>query len=279
MAKALTSVVIILLLLSIGSLFLGYQLFGKREILKGRVQQTEQTLGRIASNIGYEGFRVGALAADDPEGLTRMTAPLNQLAAATLVQYTELQDARQDLETVPQDLNSLGDEHDRASPDLDKERNESESFRNQAEQARSQLASKDAEISRLQEKDTRLNIQIQDLNNEMAQTEDELRDAQDKIITLEETVKLMEVELGGAGGIVREGLTGRVLHVNRDWNFVVIDLGTKNGLAPKTEMLIHRGENLVGKVIVSNLSQDMAIAELQNDWSQTSVMEGDYVVF
>jgi uncharacterized phage infection (PIP) family protein YhgE len=279
MAKALTPVVIILLLLSVGSLLLGFQLFGKREVLKGRVQQTEQALGRIASNIGYEGFRVGALAADDPEGLTRMTAPLNQLAAATLVQYTELQDTRQDLETTRQDLNGLRDEHDRALADLDQARSEANNMRTQFEQVRSQVAAKDAEISRLQEKDTRLNMQIQDLNNEIAQTGDELRDAQDKIITLEETVKLMEVELGGATGMVAEGLTGRVLHVNRDWNFVIIDLGTRDGLAPKTEMLIHRADTLVGKVMVSNLGQDMAIAELQPGWTQTTVEEGDYVVF
>lgn len=279
MAKALTPVVIILLLLSVGSLFLGFQLFGKREVLKGRVQQTEQALGRIASNIGYEGFRVGSLAADDPEGLTRMTAPLNQLAAATLVQYTELQDSRQDLETTRQDLNSMRDQYDRAQADLDLARSEADNMRRQSEQYSGQLAAKDAEINRLQAKDTELSIQIQDLNNEIAQTEDELRDAQDKIIGLEETVKLMEVELGGASGLVTEGLTGRVLHVNRDWNFVVIDLGTRDGLAPKSEMLIHRGESLVGKIIVSNLGQDMAIAELQADWTQTNVKEGDYVVF
>ena len=59
----------------------------------------------------------------------------------------------------------------------------------------------------------------------------------------------------------------------------VIDLGSDDGLVPNAEMLIHRKDALVGKVTISGIARNMAIAELQPDWVQASVKEGDYVVF
>lgn len=280
MSKALTPVLILLLLLSIGSLILGIQLFGKREVLKGRVQQTEQALAKIASNIGYTGFNVAALAAEDADGLTRIQGPLKQLAAAAQVQYTELQDARQDIETVRQDLSVTKDELDRAVANLDQTRAQVDSLTSAANEAKAQLAIKENEIARLQSNESTLNLKIEDLNNELVQAEDSLRDAEDKIVTLEQSIGLLELELGqGSAGSVRKGLTGRVLFVNRDWNFVVIDLGSQDGLVPNAEMLIHRDDSLVGKIVISNLSPDMSIAELEAGWLQGQVREGDYVVF
>lgn len=280
MAKALTPIVIVLLLLSIGSLVLGLQLFGKREVLKGRVQQTEQALAKIASNIGYTGFDVAALAAEDSDGLTRLQGPLNQLAAAAQVQYTELQDAKQDIETVRQDLLTTKDELDRAVANLDQARAQVDTLNATINETKAKLSTRDEEMARLQSSENALNLKIEDLNNELAQAEDSLRDAEDKIVTLEQSVQMLESELGqGQAASIRKGLTGRVLFVSPDWNFIVIDLGSQDGLVPNTEMLIHRNDSLVGKIIVSNLSPDMSIAELESGWLQAEVKEGDFVVF
>lgn len=280
MAKALKPVVILLLLLCIGALVLGIQLFGKREVLKGRVQQTEQALAKIAENLHYDGFRVSALAVDKVEGLDQMKAPLSQLAAAAALQYTELQDTKQDLETTRQDLAMTKDELERTIADLDRTKAQVETLTTALNEKTAQLAAMEVRVDTLEQEKVSLTMQIDDLNNQLVQSEDELRDAQDKILTLEQAINLMDLELGqGRTHPIPKGLTGRVLHVNKDWNFVVIDLGSDDGLVPDAEMLIHRKDKLIGKIVISGLSRSMSIAELDTGWTQTSVKEGDFVVF
>ncbi|HMO49490.1 MAG TPA: hypothetical protein PKE26_03790 [Kiritimatiellia bacterium] len=280
MAKALKPIVVLLLLLCIGSLVLGIQLFGKREVLKGRVQKTEQALADVARNIRHDGFAVRALAAEDAEGLARMDAPLRQLTAAAQVIYDTLEQTRQDLETTRQDLSMTKDELARTVSDLDRAKVQVENLTQTVNERNSTISRLETRVDGLEQEKVALTIQIDDLNNQILQSEDELRDAQDKILTLEQTINLMDLELGqGRTRAVPKGLTGRILHVNKDWNFVVIDLGSDDGLVPQAEMLIHRKDALVGKVTISGLSRNMSIAELQADWAQATVKEGDNVVF
>lgn len=280
MAKALKPVVIILLVLCVGSLILGIQLFGKREILKGRVQENEKALAKIAANIRQDGFNVSALAAEDKDGLAAMQAPLNQLAVAAQLQYTELQDVKQDLETKEQDLAATKDERDRALADADRSKAQLETATTSLNAKIAEVTTLEGRVDTLESEKVSLTVQMDDLNNKLLQSEDEIRDARDKILTLEQTINLMDIELGqGRTRAIPKGLTGRILHINKDWNFVVIDLGTDDGLVPNAEMLIHRDDALVGKVIISGVTRDMSIAELEADWNQMNVQEGDYVVF
>ena len=280
MSKALTPVVILLLLLSVGSLVLGINLFSKREVLKGRVQKNEQALAQVAKNIRYDQFNVASLAIEKTEELSRMQAPLNQLAAAAQVQYDDLQNTKQDLETTRQDLSMTKDELARTQSDLDRALAKVDNLEKTLVEKEATIASQNTRIESLEQEKIALSVQIDEANNKLAESEDELRDAMDKITTLEQTINLMDLELGqGRARAIPRGLTGRILAVNKEWNFVVLDIGSDDGLVPDAEMLIHREDKLVGKVLISGLSRDMAIAELESGWTQTTVAEGDLVVF
>lgn len=280
MAKALKPIVVLLLLLCIGSLVLGFQLFGKREVLKGRTQKMEQALGTIAKNIRHDAFQVGSLAAEDSDQLTRIDAPLKLLAAAAQVQYDDLQNTKQDLETTRQDLSMTKDQLARTEADLDRSKAQVEQLNTAVTEKNNQIAEQNTRIDALEQDKVNFQIQIDDLNNQLVASEDELRDAQDKIVTLEQTIGQLELELGyGKTKALPKGLTGRILFVNKDWNFVVIDLGSDDGIVPNAEMLIHRKDTLIGKITISGISRNMAIAELQADWAQANVKEGDFVVF
>jgi len=280
MAKALKPIVVLLLLLCIGSLVLEFLLFGKREVLKGRTQKMEQALGSIAKNIRYDAFNVTSLVAETPEQLSGIQGPLNQLAAAAEVQYTDLQNTKQDLETTRQDLSMTKDELARTKSDLDRANAQIETLNTTISEKNTQIAQQETRIDGLEQEKVGLQIQIDELNNQIVQVEDELRDSQDKVLTLEQTVNQLELELGyGKTKVLPKGLTGRILFVNKDWNFVVIDLGSDDGIVPNAEMLIHRKDTLIGKVTISGISRKMAIAELKPDWAQAAVKEGDFVVF
>jgi len=280
MSKALTPVVILVLLLSIGSLVLGINLFSKREVLKGRVQENEKGLKMVAEKIRYDGFDAGSLVVDTTDDFQKMRVTLNQLAAAADNQYNELQTTKQDLETVRQDLSMTKDELARTQADLDRSEAKVENLEQTLSEKQAEIASQNSKIEELQSENLSLSEQIDEANVRLGQSEEELRDAMDKISSLEQTINLMDLEMGQGGTrIVPKGLTGQIMHVNKEWNFVVINIGSDDGLVPNAEMLIHREDALVGKILISGLSRNMSIAELKADWTQTEVMEGDYVVF
>ena len=275
MAKALKPLIIILLILSFTSLILGVVLFSKREILKGRALKSEAGLASIAEKIHYDGLDAAKLASYDD-----MQGELDKLAAAADNTYEDLQNTKADLETKKAEL-------DQTKTDLAATKNQLEQREDDVRQLNQKVAQKDADldtakgtIEQLEQDKTGLQTQINEVNDKLAKTEDESRDLQDKIVTLEQTVKDLEHEIGSTGRVsLPKGTSGKVLVVNKDWNFVILDIGSEKGLVPNAEMLVHREDKLVGKVSISAVSKTLAIAEIMNDWQQSPLREGDFVVY
>ena len=80
---------------------------------------------------------------------------------------------------------------------------------------------------------------------------------------------------------MRNGLEGRILAVNQAWNFVVLNLGDKNGVVGNAEMLIKRGAQLVGKVRVTSVEPSTSIADIiANSVPRgLSIQPGDNVIY
>ena len=76
-----------------------------------------------------------------------------------------------------------------------------------------------------------------------------------------------------------EGLKGSVVEVDSDWDFVVLDIGSQQGVIEKGEMLVNRGGNLVAKVKITSVMENRSIANIMSDWKQTDVSVGDQVVY
>jgi len=80
---------------------------------------------------------------------------------------------------------------------------------------------------------------------------------------------------------MRNGLEGRILAVNQAWNFVVLNLGDKNGVVGNAEMLIKRGNQLVGKVRVTSVEPSTSIADIvaSSVPRGVSIQPGDNVIY
>jgi peptidoglycan hydrolase CwlO-like protein len=279
MAKALKPLVIILLLLSIASLVLGTILFGKREVLKGRIQKTEQALGQVAEKLRFADFNVGQLA--DYE---TMDAPLAKLATAADLQYEELQTTKKDLDDTKAVLAQTKD-------DLNTTKQSLESANAQIAQLTDTITAKNAEIAQaaakaeeLNQQITGLQSQITDLNAQVARIEEEKRDLNDKIAEMDQDVKGLEADLancrgGGPEPRMKKGLGGKIVVVNKDWNFVVIDVGSDEGALVNGVFLVHRSDKLIGKVRVSSVTRNLALAEIVSDWQLAAIKEGDQIVY
>jgi myosin heavy subunit len=78
----------------------------------------------------------------------------------------------------------------------------------------------------------------------------------------------------------RNSLTSRVIAVNYDWGFVIIDAGKATGLTQDTKLIVTRGAQTVGKVSVMSVDAKNAMAAIVPDTVVNGqiIMPGDRVI-
>ena len=92
---------------------------------------------------------------------------------------------------------------------------------------------------------------------------------------------LQKREADRASGASMQGLRGRVLAVDRNWNFVVLDLGNRNGVNNNATMIIERGGSMVGRIRITSVEPSQSVADIipNSVPAGISVQPGDTVVF
>jgi hypothetical protein len=139
-----------------------------------------------------------------------------------------------------------------------------------------------------------LQSQIDDLRHQLDGAEKEkallaekLQDAQQrptvKEATKAETRKRRETASGQreSGGSHRAGVHGTVLAYNQAYNFVVLNLGARNGVEPNSEMLVLRDGTLIGKIRISSVEPATAIGDIMSNSLArgVQVQPGDNVIY
>ena len=78
-----------------------------------------------------------------------------------------------------------------------------------------------------------------------------------------------------------QGLTGQVLAVNRAYNFLVISLGDKQGVAMNGEMIVKRGGLQVARVKITSVEPTTSIADIVPGslGRGVNVQAGDEVIY
>ena len=79
----------------------------------------------------------------------------------------------------------------------------------------------------------------------------------------------------------RAGVHGTVLAYNQAYNFVVLNLGARNGVEPNSEMLVLRDGTLIGKIRISSVEPATAIGDIiSNSLARgVQVQPGDSVIY
>jgi len=79
----------------------------------------------------------------------------------------------------------------------------------------------------------------------------------------------------------RAGVHGTVLAYNQAYNFVVLNLGARNGVEPNSEMLVLRDGTLIGKIRISSVEPATAIGDIiTNSLARgVQVQTGDSVIY
>jgi hypothetical protein len=74
-------------------------------------------------------------------------------------------------------------------------------------------------------------------------------------------------------------LTGRVVAIDKTWNFVVLDVGKDNKLVENVELTVYRGNQMIGKVRTASVDAKVAIADVIPDLTPGEIQVGDKVLY
>ncbi|MDR0994367.1 MAG: hypothetical protein LBN38_07390 [Verrucomicrobiota bacterium] len=288
MAKLLKPLVVIVLLVSIAALVIqATVLFPKRTLIKDRTQKLENGMNRVVSTLRGSlsediqqavPFAISNLRVDKTADIGRMDAELNRAHSVAQAVLQGWEDTKTDLENTRLDLENT--------------RNELEITRNQLEDARTQIVqlnetirAKDQElieqsnlIASLEEEKSSLEMQLANLNEELDALRDQVAGLEEEKNALELILAQYDKEADSTTNMA-VGTTAKIVYLNPDWNFVIIDIGEASGAKVGAEMIIHRGDQMLGKIQLSRVLDNVSIAEVLPDFQKDSIQEGDDVLF
>lgn len=151
-----------------------------------------------------------------------------------------------------------------------------------------EIANYKDEITEIEELKTRLQEAIEkreELERRALKTrqqhEKELNQLREQKLKLEQKLQEQTGEIPGAVKIENikiltgKKFSGKIVAVNRKYNFIVVNIGKKDGLEEGTILIVHRGKNFVGKARVARVYDAMSAADLLKDWMQDNVEVGD----
>jgi hypothetical protein len=168
---------------------------------------------------------------------------------------------------------------------------------NEKKQVETKLQDKDAEIAALQKQadekqpgaanpgaasTVELQAQLDDARQQLDNAEREKSVLSEKIQTVtEKSSRLEDEKKRRAVARGKVGVRGTILAVNRAYNFVVLNLGGRNGVEPHSEMLIVRDGTYIGKIRISSVEPATAIGDIiTNTLARgVQVQPGDIVIY
>lgn len=284
--------VVLIFVLSGAALVFGVLLFQERETLKGRTQRLEKSVKQVAGFI-ETGDDTGntIMIADDqlktfkqkPGGPPTMDVPLNQLETAAKYQLdrlnstrVELADTKDTLMKTEADLKQRTEELDLANEKIG-ELNETIEAKNEV------IKEKEVMVQNLEREKEECENKTAAMQGQIDELQITKRDLTDTLAELMGKVGQLEKQVSPALAMdkLNKGLQGVILYVNPEWNFVVFGIspGNEKNVQPDLEFLVHRGDQLIGKVKVANVVNSLAIADIMGDWELSPMKKNDDVIY
>jgi len=129
---------------------------------------------------------------------------------------------------------------------------------------------------------TELQAQLDDARQQLDLAEREKSLLSEKVQAVAERSSQLEDEKKRRAVVHRKvGVQGKVLAVNQAYNFVVLNLGGRNGVEPHSEMLIVRDGTFIGKIRISSVEPATAIGDIITSTLArgVQVQPGDIVIY
>ena len=127
----------------------------------------------------------------------------------------------------------------------------------------------------------KIKAEIAELQNDSAKKKKEVADAEKKNSDTQKGLDDISAKIEARKkSFERNSMSFRVVAVNNDWGFVVIDGGEKEGITPDTKLLIIRGTRTVGKLSILAVQGNKTIANVLTETlaPNMSPVPGDKVI-
>ena len=218
-----------------------------------------------------------------------MGGPLGQLESTAKVRQQDLEDTENKLLATEGILEQTRDTLKSTETQLAAANSRIEELENDKMNLQQELASAQNKVSEQMSQIAGLKEEINGLNDTISDKENMILGLEADIATVTSERDRAEKELdlciiaaqGGNGGTPDDikGKPAKIVRINREWNFVVLDIGKEEGILLNVEALVHRGDELIGKVRISEVQDQMSIADIRSDWLEGDIREGDTVFF
>lgn len=289
MAKLLKPLVVIVLLVAIAAVVIqAVVLFPKRTLIKERTQRLEGGLDQVVTTLkngldeemrGEVKFRKAALSVASMENIGDLDKQINLADAAAKTVLTGWDNTKNELETTRQDLENTRAELQRTQNELDNAKNEIVQLHETIQAKDAELNEKKSQIATLEEEKSSLEITVDDLNAQIASLQDQIATLEEEKAMLDQQLAKCDAAINAGNTNMKLGTKGKLVYVNPEWNFGVIDIGVAEGSQAGGEMMVRRGDELLGRIRISAVKDSISIVEILPEYQEQAIKEGDDVLF
>jgi septal ring factor EnvC (AmiA/AmiB activator) len=247
---------IIIIIVSIGSLFFAFTLAGKKKEHLARIAQLNGSLTQAKSDLTKTQGTLKRTQTD----LTKATNDLAQTTAALVA----------------------------TNAALDQKTQEATALQTQLTDAKNQLTQTGADLAKAQATVKNIQSALTDVGytniSDLAELHNRIVSMGEENKVLGQQLAVMHSENEKLQARVEElsttpaGLRGHVSVVQSKWGFVVMDIGSSQRVQPKSEFLVYRDSKFVAKVQVISVSAKDCIAQILPQYMKTPPQPGDLVV-
>lgn len=245
-------------------------------------------IGTILAGLAaiWAGLQLKSKRAELQTSLEKQTAETNAAQQRAAAEEQAKQAALTKIQAQTKEIAEVKEAADKVRNDLSSLQSKSAETEKKLQSVQQDLTEKQAEIEKytkaLPEGMTieQVKGKLEELQNERATLDQEKTVLKDQMTKLDGEKKKLEDQLKRrAEGKMPPGLTGHIMAVNSDWNFVVLDIGADDGVVENAAMIVYRDGKLIGKIKITAVEPSIAIGDILPDWQQETPLEGDTAIF
>jgi len=150
-------------------------------------------------------------------------------------------------------------------------------------------ANLEIKLEQTQKNTERAQAQLKEIESKKAELEAKIKDLEAQSQQAQaQGVELGTIVVGPEGSSVSAGQTkgkavtssleGKVLVINKDYNFVVINIGSKDGVSAGDVFALYHNNKYIGDIKVGKIHESMSAADFTSGSIRDVVSEGDRVV-
>jgi peptidoglycan hydrolase CwlO-like protein len=209
------------------------------------------------------------------------------------VTTTKLNTTQKTLTTAQGDLKSTKETLEQTTNQLSEAKSRVDALTGELSKAQGRVTDLEQKVTQTEQKVTEAQTKLSDVQSRLGAESAAAQEAQTKLTGLETEKKILADDLAGEKARVKElqsyidrsqtgemppGIVGKIVAINRNWNFVVLNVGMKQGVVENGEMIVYRNKVFVGKVRVVSTEANTAVADIIPASVQGQIQEGDEVM-